>query len=120
MLNTILLLILGAFVGVISGVVGIGGGVLFVPILVLFFGYSQYQAQGTTLALMVPPIGFLAAYAYYKSGYVDLKVATFLALGFFLGGYFGAKLALNIPVTIIRKIFAIFLMYSAIRIFLKK
>ena len=78
--HILLYLLLGLVVGAISGLIGIGGGAFFVPALVFLFGLSQHQAQGTTLALLVPPIGLLAAWTYYKQGYVDLKIAAFVCL----------------------------------------
>jgi uncharacterized membrane protein YfcA len=83
MIQGLLYLLLGLVAGIISGLIGIGGGTIIVPVLVFFFGLSQHQAQGTTLALLVPPIGFLAAWTYYKQGYVNLQIAAFICLGFF-------------------------------------
>ena len=105
MLNVVLYLLLGLTAGVFSGLMGIGGGLIIIPTLVLLFGMSQHMAQGTTLALMVPPIGLLAAWTYYKGGSVDLKVAALICLGFFVGGLIGAKFATNIPEIALRKIF---------------
>ena len=93
----ILFIILGLAAGTFSGVVGLGGGVIIVPALVFIFGLTQQQAQGTTLALMVPPIGILAAYAYYQQGYVDFKIAALICIGFILGGWIGAKIAIQLP-----------------------
>ena len=87
-----LYVLLGLVAGVLSGVVGVGGGIIIVPALIFFFGMSQHMAQGTTLALMVPPIGILAAWSYYTHGYVDIKVAVLVGVGFLLGGF----LALNL------------------------
>jgi uncharacterized membrane protein YfcA len=86
-------IVIGAVSGVISGLIGIGGGTIIVPALVFFCGLNQHQAQGTTLALMVPPIGLLAAWQYYSCGYVDLKIAALICAGFFLGGLIGARIA---------------------------
>jgi uncharacterized protein len=105
--------IIGACAGVISGLVGIGGGIVIVPSLIFLFGFSQHAAQGTTLAMLVPPIGLLAALAYYKQGYVNLPVAGMLCLGFVLGGYFGAKLAISFPEPVLRKIFGVCLLFVA-------
>ncbi len=96
---------LGLAAGILSGLVGIGGGVLIVPALVFLFGMNQHQAQGTTLAILVPPIGLLAAWMYWKHGYVDLKAAAPICAGFFLGGLFGAKLATVLSNPILQKIF---------------
>jgi hypothetical protein len=106
---------LGLAAGVLSGLMGLGGGIIIVPALVLLFGFSQHTAQGTTLALMVPPIGLLAAWAYYKQGFVDLKVAAFICLGFFVGGLLGAKFAVGIPEPILKKIFGSVLFLVSLR-----
>ena len=74
--------VLGLAAGVLSGLFGIGGGLLIIPVLIYFFGMSQHLAQGTTLALMIPPIGLFAAWAYYKQGNVHLAAAAFICLGF--------------------------------------
>ena len=114
-MNIFLYILLGVVAGIFSGLIGIGGGIIIVPMLVLLFGLSQHTAQGTTLALMVPPIGLLAALAYYKQGFVDLKIAAFICVGFFIGGLLGAKFALGIPETILKKMFgAVLLAVSAV------
>ena len=113
----ILFIILGLVAGAFSGIVGLGGGVILVPAFVFLFGMSQQQAQGTTLALMVPPIGVLAAYTYYQAGYVDLKIAALVCLGFIFGGWIGAKFAIQMPKEMLQKIFAIFLFAVAIKMF---
>jgi uncharacterized protein len=100
-------LLLGLIVGAISGLIGIGGGVLLTPALVYFFGFSQHNAQGTTLALLVPPVSFLAAWTYYEQGDVDLIATTLIFIGFFVGGLLGAKLATKISDLWLRRIFGI-------------
>ncbi|MBN1647698.1 MAG: sulfite exporter TauE/SafE family protein [Spirochaetales bacterium] len=105
MLQISFYLLLGLIAGVISGIVGIGGGIIIVPALIFLFGFSQHQAQGTTLALMVPPIGFLAAYTYFKNGYVNIKISIIICIGFFIGGLIGSRLAIHIPNQILQKIF---------------
>jgi len=110
MVNIILYLLLGLFAGIISGLIGIGGGIIIVPALVYLFGLTQHQAQGTTLALLVPPIGLLAAWTYYKHGYVNLTIAGFVCLGFFVGGLLGAKIAVGLSNVILRRIFGIALL----------
>ncbi|WP_303675209.1 sulfite exporter TauE/SafE family protein [Vampirovibrio chlorellavorus] len=97
--------LLGLVAGAFSGLVGIGGGIILVPALVFLFGFSQQAAQGTTLALLVLPIGLLGALEYYRHGYVDLKVAALICLGFVLGNFFGAKLAIVLPTHILKQIF---------------
>ena len=106
----ILYVVLGVVAGMASGLIGIGGGIIVVPCLIYIFGYSQHAAQGTTLAMLIPPIGLLAAWAYYKQGYANIPVAGLICLGFILGGYFGAKLAIGFPEVILRKIFGVCLL----------
>ena len=113
-INVILYLLLGLFVGIISGLIGIGGGIIFVPALIYLFGLTQQQAQGTTLALLIPPIGLLAAWIYYKHGYVNLTIAIFVCLGFFIGGFVGAKFAVGLSNEILRKFFGFVLLLVAL------
>jgi len=114
-MNLLLYLVLGLVAGVFSGLIGIGGAIIIIPSLVLLFGLSQHTAQGTTLALMVPPIGLLAAWMYYKSGFVDLKIAGLICLGFFVGGFFGAKFATEMPEQVLRKIFGVILLLASLK-----
>lgn len=108
-------IILGLVAGIFSGLIGIGGGIIIVPALVIIFGMSQHLAQGTTLALLVPPIGILAAMTYYKQGYVDLKVAGLIIIGFTLGGLVGAKLATGLSTLILERIFGIALLLISLK-----
>jgi uncharacterized membrane protein YfcA len=114
-MNFLLFIVLGLAAGILSGLLGIGGGILIVPALVLVFGLSQHLAQGTTLALMVPPIGLLAAWTYYKHGQVDIKIAALICLGFFFGGLIGAKFATSINPIILKKLFGIALFIAALK-----
>ncbi|MBD2519729.1 sulfite exporter TauE/SafE family protein [Nostoc sp. FACHB-973] len=116
MTNVLLCLILGLVAGIISGMTGIGGGIIILPALMFFLGFSQHLAQGTTLALLVLPVDLLAAWTYYKQGDVDIKVATILCLGFILGGWLGAKIGISLPNDILNKTFAFLLLVSAFRI----
>ena len=118
--NAISYIALGLVAGIFSGVLGLGGGIILVPAMVFFFKLSQHQAQGTTLALMVPPIGLLAAWTYYKRGFVDVPVAGFICLGFFFGGLIGAKLVVGLPEHILKKIFGFALLFIALKIILSK
>jgi hypothetical protein len=113
--NIVPYLLLGLAAGILSGLVGIGGGILIVPALVFLFGFSQQQAQGTTLALLVPPIGILAAWTYYQHGYVNIKVAAFIAAGFILGSIVGARFATGISNDILGKIFGTFLVLVGLK-----
>ncbi|MDO9465372.1 MAG: sulfite exporter TauE/SafE family protein [bacterium] len=112
-MTQVLYVILGVVAGMASGLIGIGGGIIVVPCLIYIFGFSQHAAQGTTLAMLIPPIGLLAAWAYYKQGYANIPVAGLICLGFVLGGYFGAKLAIGFPEVILRKIFGVCLLAIA-------
>src|SRR4030067_1633211 len=107
--------LLGITAGILSGLIGIGGGIMFVPAFVFIFGFSQHQAQGTTLALMVPPIGILAAWTYYEQGYVDLRVAALICAGFLAGGYLGAKLATHVSNTGLERIFGVALLVISLK-----
>ncbi|MGJ3247187.1 MAG: TSUP family transporter [Elainellaceae cyanobacterium] len=105
MTQIVLFILLGMVAGVISGLIGIGGGVIIVPALVFLFGLQQHEAQGTTLALLVPPIGILGAWTYYKEGYVDVKIAVCICLGFLLGSLLGARFATNLPTVVLERVF---------------
>lgn len=120
MVKILLYLSLGLFAGTISGIVGIGGGVIIVPALIFLFGFTQHMAQGTTLALLIPPIGLLAAYTYYKNGYVDLKVGSLICISFFIGGLFGSKIAVGLPNEFLQKVFGAVMMIIGMYMFLKK
>jgi uncharacterized protein len=109
------LLLLGLIAGVFSGIVGIGGGIILVPALVYIFGLSQHQAQGTSLGMLMLPVGILAVMQYYKQGFVDYKLVAFIAIGFVAGGYLGGKLAISIPETLIKRIFALFMIAVAVK-----
>lgn len=111
---------LGFVGGVLSGVLGIGGGIIIVPALVFLFGMSQHQAQGTTLAMLIPPIGILAAYAYYRAGYVQIVPAVLLAAGFFVGGLIGAKIATHLSNAALTRVFGTVLLLIALKMILSR
>lgn len=111
----IILIILGLMAGVLSGLVGIGGGIIIVPGLVYFLGFSQKMSQGTSLAVLLLPIGLLAVSQYYKAGYIDVKVAVVIALAFFLGSYFGSRIAIVLPQETVKKIFAVMMLVVAVK-----
>ena len=111
----IILLIIGMITGVMAGMLGIGGGLVVIPALVMVMGMSQQSAQGTSLAMMLPPIGILAAYNYYKAGHVDIKFALLLAFAFIIGSYFGSRIAVKLPQEVLKKIFGAFLLLVAIK-----
>jgi hypothetical protein len=111
---------LGLVAGALSGMIGLGGGVLIVPALVLLFGFSQHKAEGTTLALLIPPIGILAVLPYFKHGFVDLRAAALICLGFVFGGWIGGNLATSISEVALRRIFAGTLLAISIRLWFSK
>jgi uncharacterized membrane protein YfcA len=115
MTHILLYLLLGLLVGVLSGLIGIGGGVVIVPVLIFGFGLSQHEAQGTTLAMLVSPVGLLAAWTYYKQGYINFQIAAFLCIGFFVGGLLGARLATVLPNVLLEKVFGIAMLAIAIK-----
>ncbi|MBI5247429.1 MAG: sulfite exporter TauE/SafE family protein [Elusimicrobia bacterium] len=119
-MNPIAFVATGLLVGVFSGMVGVGGGIILVPILVLFFGFSQHMAQGTSTAMLLPPIGILAAWTYYKNGMVDVRAAALLCAGFVLGGLFGAKLAIILPKEVLRRAFGVVLLGISLKLIVSK
>ena len=112
--------LLGAVAGAFSGLLGIGGAILLIPALVYIFKFSQKQAQGTSLATLLLPIGLLAAWKYYSAGHVNIKAAAFMAAGFFFGGLLGAVLAEKIPALWLQRMFGAFLMVIAVKMILVK
>ncbi len=113
-------LLLGILTGLLGGLLGIGGATVVVPALVILFGFTQHQAQGTILAAMIPPIGLLAALRYYHAGNVNIAAAALIALGFFAGGYFGAWLVEYIPDLLLKRIFGVYLLVIALRMIFSK
>jgi uncharacterized protein len=111
----LLLLAIGLAAGILSGMVGVGGGLIVVPALVFFMGFTQHQAQGTSLGLLLLPVGILAVINYYNKGNIDIKVVLVMSIAFVLGGWIGSKIALSISQEALKKIFAIFLFYVAFR-----
>ena len=116
----LLFVVLGLVGGVLSGLLGIGGGVIIVPALVYLFGFSQHLAQGTTLALMVPPIGILAAWTYHKNGNTNLTAAAFICLGFVIGGLLGARVAEHVSELLLRRVFGLLFMAIAVKMIFSK
>jgi uncharacterized membrane protein YfcA len=114
------LILIGIFTGFMAGMLGIGGAIIMIPALVFIIGLSQQSAQGTSLGVMLPPIGIIAAYNYYKAGQINLKFAMILAVAFIIGSYFGSKLALNIPQNILKKIFGVLLLLVAAKMLLSR
>jgi uncharacterized protein len=119
--STILtLVIIGLMAGIFGGMFGVGGAVVMIPALVYFLGVDQHTAQGTSLAVMLPPIGLFAAYNYYKAGQVNIWYAVIIAATFMIGGYVGSMIALKLPENLMKKIFGIFLLLTALRLIFSK
>ncbi len=111
----LILLVVGLAAGMLSGLVGVGGGIIIVPCLVFFLGFSQKMAQGTSLGILLLPIGILGAMQYYKQGYIDFKVIAIISAAFLFGSYFGSKIALSLSQENIKKVFAIVMMLVAVK-----
>lgn len=120
MLNIILYLMLGLSAGILSGLMGIGGGLIIIPVLIYVFKFSQLQAQGTTLALLLPPIGLLAFLIYYRSGYVDFRAAVPICLAFFVGGLLGAKVAVGLSNIFLQRLFGTVMFLVSLKMILAK
>jgi uncharacterized protein len=111
----LLLSIIGLFAGMLSGLIGVGGGIIIVPALIYFLGMTQHEAQGTSLGLLLLPIGILAVLNYYHKGYIDVKVVGVMAIAFVIGGWLGSKLALSLSELMLKRIFAVVLIYTAFK-----
>jgi uncharacterized protein len=120
LITIIILILIGLMAGVFGGMFGVGGAIIMIPALVYFLGVDQHVAQGTSVAIMLPPIGLFAAYNYYKAGDVDIWYAVIIALAFMLGGYFGSMIALKLPENLMRKLFAVLLILVALRMIFSK
>jgi hypothetical protein len=120
-ISTILILaLIGLIAGFVSGLLGVGGGIVIVPLMMLIFGASQLEAQGTSLAVLAVPVTLIAAYSYYAEGYLNVKYAIVIALMFVVGGYLGSKLAITINKELLKKIFAVAMLIVAIKMFFGK
>lgn len=119
----ITLIIIGLLAGVLSGLVGVGGGIIMVPLFVIFLGLTQHNAQGLSLAVMLPPVTFLAVYNYHQAGdggNIDWRIALTVSLLFIIGGFLGSKLALQIDQRILKKVFGVFMLIVAIKLIFTK
>ncbi len=116
----LIILGIGILTGIMAGMLGIGGAIIMIPALVYILGFSQQMAQGTSLAVMLPPIGIFAAYNYWKVGQVNIKFALILAVAFIIGSYFGSKVALTLPQPLLKKIFGLLLLLVAARMLFSK
>jgi len=122
-MDTVTFLILagiGLAAGVLGGSIGLGGGLIIIPSLVYFLSMSQKDAQGTSVAIMLPPIGLFAAYTYYKAGHVNIKYALVIALTFMLGGWIGSKIAIGLPDVVLKKGFAVMMIVVAVKMLISK
>ena len=111
-----LLILIGMSAGLLSGIVGVGGGIIIIPLLMLLIGMDQHQAQGTSLAVMLPPIGILAAINYNKAGFIDWKYAMIIAIAFILGGYFGSRWAVAVDARMLKKIFGVIMLIGGLKL----
>ena len=111
----IILLLVGLAAGMLSGLVGVGGGIIIVPCLVYFLAFSQKMAQGTSLGILLLPIGILGAFQFYKQGYIDVKVVGIISVAFIFGSYFGSKIALSLSQENVKKIFAVLMLLVAVK-----
>lgn len=119
----LILIIIGLSAGILSGLVGVGGGIIMVPLFVLFLGLTQHNAQGLSLAVMLPPVTFLAVYNYHTAGTggnIDWRIAIMVSILFIIGGFIGSKIALQIDQRMLRKIFGVFMLIVAVRLIFTK
>lgn len=116
----LVLIIIGLLAGILGGFVGVGGGIIIVPALIFFLGMTQFQAQGTSLAMMLPPIGILAVMNYAKSDNLNWKYAFILAGAFIVGGYLGSKLSLSLSPVVVKKAFGILMIVAALKLIFSK
>ena len=120
MINIILFILIGLLAGVLSGLFGIGGGVIIVPALIFLCGFSQLKAQGTSLAVLLPPVGIAAFLIYYKQGNVDIKAGILIVIFLIIGSFFGAKMASAVPIDVLKKLFGILMLLISIKMIVSK
>ncbi|MBA3970686.1 MAG: sulfite exporter TauE/SafE family protein [Bacteroidetes bacterium] len=120
MTTIIILLCLGLIAGMLSGMVGIGGGIVIVPALVYFLGYTQHQAQGTVLFMFLLPIGILGVFNYYQAGYIEWRTALIIASTFLIGSYFGSKISIAIDQTTLKKVFGVIILLLSLKMIFGK
>ncbi len=118
--NLLMLILIGLVAGILGGLLGIGGGIIMIPAMVFLLGFSQHQAIGTSLAVMLPPIGVFAAYNYYQGGYVNIKYALIIAFAFMAGSWLSSKFSMSVPEGTLKKIFSVLLVLVAIKMFFSK
>jgi len=115
-----ILAVIGILAGFIGGSMGVGGGIIIIPALIIFLGFTQKEAQGTSLAVLTMPVAFVAAFNYYKDGYINIKFAAIMIVTFVIGSYLGSRFALSIPANTLKKIFAILLLVIGIKMLIGK
>ena len=115
MIEILILLAVGLGSGILSGLFGVGGGILIVPSLVFFLGLTQHQAQGTSIGLMLLPIGILAAYNYHQTGNLNIKYGLIIAAAFVVGGYLGSKLSLGLDEVLVKRLFGFLMLVVALK-----
>jgi uncharacterized membrane protein YfcA len=120
LLTILALVVVGLIAGFLSGILGVGGGVLMVPLMILLLGFSQHQAQGTSLAVLAVPVTLAAAYNYYQDGSLNWKYALVMASMFVIGGYLGSKLAISLDEKLLKRIFGVVLVILGLRMVLTK
>lgn len=120
MTTILILLCIGLMAGILSGMVGIGGGVVIVPAMMYFMHVSQHQAQGTSLAVLLLPVGILAVYNYYSKGFVDVRSALIIATTFVIGGFIGSKIAIAIDQNLLKRVFGVFMLLLSLKMVLGK
>jgi len=118
--QALILILIGLIAGIFSGSLGVGGAIVVIPSLIFFLGLTQHQAQGTSLAFMIPPVTLLAVINYSKQGYVNWKYAVVLAVMFFIGAYIGSVISVSIPEKILRKLFGALLLFVAVKMIFSK
>ncbi|MDF2884467.1 MAG: hypothetical protein K0R54_5034 [Clostridiaceae bacterium] len=120
MINIILFIVIGSIAGILSGIFGIGGGVIIVPALIYLCGFSQLKAQGTSLAILLPPVGILAFIDYYKEGHVNLQAGILICIFLVIGSVFGAKISHSIPSSVLKKSFGILMILISLKMIFSK
>ncbi|MBL0358549.1 MAG: sulfite exporter TauE/SafE family protein [Chitinophagaceae bacterium] len=115
MQTILILMLIGISAGLLGGMVGVGGGIIIVPALIFFLGFSQKMAQGTSLGILLLPVGILGVLQYYKQGQVDMRVVLVISLGFIIGSFYGSKIALALPQETVKKIFALLMIVVAVK-----
>ena len=119
MTEIVAFVVLGLLAGALSGLIGIGGGVIIVPALIFLFHFTQHRAEGTTLAMLIPPVGILAVMPYYRNGHVDIRAAALICLGFVFGGWLGGHFANTLPPATLQRVFGGVLMLLALRMLIR-